>query len=141
MKFKIVSLSDYLNGHETVKVDGKKIIRRHNGQLVIECVYCRKTGLDCDGISTCPICRGKKKFLVKEPAVMCAFCRGKGSSDTKATVCRVCHGKGLVSVEGPAGKCPECKGKGRISSTDLMCIKCGGKGVVKAKGGDYGSQY
>ena len=141
MKFKMVPLNDYLEGHETVKVDGKKIIRRHNGQLVIACVYCKKTGFDYDGRSVCPICKGQKEVLIKEPMSTCAFCNGKGSSDTKATVCRVCRGKGLVSVEGPTEKCHECRGKGIMTGTDLMCIKCGGKGIVKAKGGDYGSQY
>jgi len=141
MKFKMVPLEDYLKGHETVKVDGKKIIRRHNGQLVVECVYCKKTGFDYDGRSTCPICKGQKENLIKEPMSTCAFCNGKGFSDTKATVCRVCHGKGFVSIEGPMEKCPECRGRGTVSGTDLMCIKCGGKGVVKMKGEDDGSKY
>ncbi len=132
MDFKMVSLDDYLKGRERAVVGGRGVMRRHNGRLILECVYCRKTGLDYDGMSACPVCRGKKKILVKEPMVMCAFCKGRGASVGNA-VCRVCHGKGFVNIEGPVEKCPECKGKGRITGTDLMCIKCGGRGVVKIR--------
>lgn len=138
MNFKITTLGNYLKGSEIEIVSGRKIIRRRNGRLIVGCAYCKKTGLDYDGISKCPVCRGKKKVLIKEPVVMCAFCKGKGSSNGFGTVCRVCHGRALVNVEGPIEKCPECNGKGKLRGTDLMCIKCGGKGVVRQRGGDYG---
>lgn len=132
MNFKITTLGDYLKGHAVTEVvSGRKIIHRRNGCLIVGCAYCRKTGLDCDGLSKCPVCRGKKKVLVKEPVTMCAFCKGKGSSNGFGTVCRVCHGKALITIEGNIDKCIECNGKGRIRGTDLMCIKCGGKGVTR----------
>lgn len=133
MKFNIVSLGDYLKNHDLKTVGGKKVMRRHNGRIIIGCAYCKKTGLDYDGVQVCSVCRGKKKVLVEEPVVMCAFCKGRGSSNGVATVCRVCDGKGLVHVNGPIEKCPECHGRGKITGTDLMCIKCGGKGVVVEK--------
>lgn len=142
MNFKIVALGDYLKGHDVKEVvGGRKVIRRRNGRMIVGCAYCRKTGLDYDGLSKCPVCRGKQKVLVKEPVVMCAFCKGKGSSNGFGTVCRVCHGRALVTVEGPIEKCPECNGKGKVRGTDLMCIKCGGKGVVKIKEGLWQQGY
>lgn len=130
MNFKIVSLGDYLKGKEVRVVHGQKVIHRHNGRLVVSCVYCKKSGLAYDGVAPCPVCRGKKKNAVKEPVVTCAFCKGTGSSSGTHTVCRVCSGKGLVHIAGPVEKCPECKGRGKVGSTDLMCIKCKGKGVI-----------
>lgn len=131
MNFKMVALGDYLKGGGSGVFFGHSVKKRRNGRMVIDCAYCRKTGFDYDGISICPVCRGKKRILIKEPAVMCAFCKSRGSSNGKATVCRVCHGKGFVTMENPMEKCPECRGRGRITGTDLMCIKCGGKGVVE----------
>lgn len=143
MKFNIVPLTDYLKGHDLKIVEGKPVLRRHNGQIEIGCAFCKKSGLDFDGISLCCICKGEKKNLVKEPAVMCAFCRGTGAS-SNAVPCRVCEGKGLVHAEEPIEKCPECKGRGKLTGTDMMCIKCKGKGVVKGEGlisgGDYGKR-
>lgn len=145
MKFRIVPLGDYLKGKEIKVVGGHRVIRRRNGRMVIGCAYCKKTGMDYDGLSICPVCRGKKRNLVREPVVMCAFCKGSGAS-SRAAACRVCKGKGLVHVEEPVEQCPECHGKGKMTGTDLMCIKCKGKGVIKGKestvipkGGFYGS--
>lgn len=132
MKFKMVTLDEYIRGNEPQIVHGKKVLRRHNGRMIIGCAHCKKTGLDYDGLSPCPVCRGKKRNLIKEPVVMCAFCKGTGSP-SKAVVCRVCRGKGLIHIEAPIERCSECGGKGKLIGTDLMCIKCGGKGVVKAK--------
>lgn len=145
MIFRITTLGAYLKTQKSVVLGDKKVRRRRNGCLIVECVYCRRTGLDHDGISDCPVCRGKKRVLVKEPVVACAFCKGKGKSDGNATVCRVCHGKAYVTVEPRVEKCPDCLGRGRITGTDLMCIRCSGKGVVKVNngkgGGEYGGKY
>lgn len=138
MNFKIITLADYLKGEDR-KIIGSKFVSGDKSNLVVDCRYCKKSGLDYDHLSPCPICRGKKSLKVKGPAVTCAFCRGRGFADGRATVCRVCHGKGLVTVERSVEKCPECKGKGKISSTDLMCIRCAGKGIVKMKGENYAS--
>ena len=133
MKFKTAKLSDYLNIKEVRVIEGEKSLCRKDGNLVIGCAYCKKTGMDRDGLSVCPVCRGKKKNTLEEPVVMCAFCKGRGSSNNLTIVCRVCDGKGLVHVDGPIEKCQECHGKGNMTGTDLMCMKCTGKGVIKKK--------
>lgn len=130
MKFKTAKLSDYLKIKEIKIIEGKKVFCEKDGNLVIGCAYCKKTGIDHDGLSVCPVCRGKKENTLEEPVVMCAFCKGRGSSNSLTIVCRVCDGKGLVHVDGPIEKCPECHGRGKMTGTDLMCIKCMGKGII-----------
>jgi len=112
---------------------------------LIECAYCKGRGTytylkkGVRGVfreepayeARCPVCFGRGKVEVEEPARTCAFCKGTGISKRGSLVtCPVCKGKGMVTVKEPATECPACHGKGRKPGSALYCIKCRGTGFI-----------
>lgn len=112
---------------------------------LVECVYCKGKGKRSyleKGMGgalqgeptyefTCPVCFGRRKVEVEEPARRCGFCGGTGQSKRGSlATCPVCKGRGMITVIEPASQCPACRGRGRKPGSALYCIRCKGTGFV-----------
>lgn len=111
------------------------LIRFSAGKAVVECAFCRGSGVDAKPKhSVCPVCGGSRVVRVEPPAVTCVFCRGAGQAPWGGNLtCPVCFGKGVVSVLEPIETCPNCRGTGANPTGRLYCMNCRGKGAVTAK--------
>lgn len=115
---------------------------------LVECAYCKGKGTYIylkkgakgtfgqkpDYEAKCPVCSGRGKVEIEEPARTCAFCGGTGKSKRRSlATCPVCQGRGLVTVKEPATECAACHGRGRKTGSALYCIECKGTGFIAAK--------
>ncbi|MEK9179611.1 MAG: hypothetical protein AAB893_04050 [Patescibacteria group bacterium] len=68
--------------------------------VVIQCAYCKGTGLDRFGVpsklSTCQACNGRKEVCVSHIHETCLGCAGTGVYPHHRLTCSVCGGKGVV---------------------------------------------
>ncbi len=109
---------------------------------LVECAYCHGRGTYTHkrirGVfqesayeAKCPVCFGRGKVEIEEPARPCPFCGGTGISKRGSlATCPVCKGKGWVTVKEPAIECPVCHGTGREPGSALYCIRCKGTGFI-----------
>ena len=100
----------------------------------LTCAFCRGIGTDpfdiMSALSTCCVCGGSGKVLLKSPTVACAHCQGTGA--VKTLTCTTCSGRGSVSKPlQPTVTCPVCRGSGDDASAPAMaCLTCLGNGWV-----------
>jgi DnaJ-class molecular chaperone len=65
---------------------------------VIECAFCRGTGVYHNTRITCTVCNGKGMVTAPQsPTERCTKCEGTGTTMDSAMPCLKCKGKGVVS--------------------------------------------
>ncbi|MBW4519270.1 MAG: hypothetical protein KME16_06155 [Scytolyngbya sp. HA4215-MV1] len=64
---------------------------------LIDCVYCRKTGISPTGTrNPCLACGGKAVQSQANRSFSCPRCGGTGTNQANGLYCYLCHGSGLV---------------------------------------------
>jgi DnaJ-class molecular chaperone len=105
----------------------------------VRCAFCQGTGRDPFGVmsplSTCQVCGGTGRRMLRAPTATCPFCGGTGVHPHTRLTCTVCGGVGTVSVPDGAVPCPCCGGSGRAADyvwpdSPFPCSCCGGKGAM-----------
>ena len=104
------------------------------------CAFCAGKGRDpfeiMSPLSTCQVCGGTGRRMLRQPISHCAFCRGTGVHPGSRLNCTTCGGVGMIEIPVDAVACPRCGGSGRADylfpNSPFACSYCGGKGVVPA---------